>query len=369
MSIRLTPEQLELQSSFRKFLSTEWGQGQRRPHIEARQSTIASCWQRLEDFGAFALFSGEFDVDSPGLRELSVLAHEAGRGLVPEPMVETVFAAGYLLGLVKDELPALRAAFGSEFVDGIVSGEHKVALAMSTFGTPQQVTRRGAASTSRVDCKLSFVTQPHKAALVLFVGQTNDGELRLHLARFGKSKEQRVNATYSNSVDLLRAYQDIELANVATFVFSQQNTLKAQLALMVLFANELAGLATAVVELTAEYTKTRKQFGSPIGGFQAVQHKLADMYARAEATRSLAEFAAWACVHSESQSELVSRAAIMFASNEVPTIVESSIQLHGGIGFTWEYDLHLFLRRAQFLATLSSGTSTSAEALIAACSS
>lgn len=367
MSIRLTTEQLELQSSFRKFLNTEWGQGQRRTHIEAGHPAGDRCWQQLTDFGVFALFSGEFDVDAPGLRELAVLAHEAGKGLVPEAFVETVFAAGYLLALAKEDISSLRSAFDSSFVDGILSGDNKVALAMSTLGLPQKTTRRGSGATLRVDCTLALVTRPPQASSVLFFGETEQGEVRLHLARFGRSKEQRVVATRNNCADLLRAYEQIELANVATFVFSKESTERARRSLMVLFSNELAGMAAAVVDLTTEYTKTRKQFGSPIGGFQAVQHKLADMYAKSEATRSLAEFAAWACVHSETQAELVARAAILFACNEVPLVVESGIQLHGGIGFTWEYDLHLFLRRAQLLATLCAGSATDCDGLIAAC--
>jgi alkylation response protein AidB-like acyl-CoA dehydrogenase len=125
------------------------------------------------------------------------------------------------------------------------------------------------------------------------------------------------------------------------------------LELQVLWAQELSGIAAAVVALTSEYVKTRTQFGKQIGSFQAVQHTLSDMYSRAEASRSLSQFAAWSLAAKQDQGELAGRAALAFATKEVPAIVESAIQLHGGIGFTWEHDLHLYLRRAQFLSLLA----------------
>ncbi len=118
-----------------------------------------------------------------------------------------------------------------------------------------------------------------------------------------------------------------------------------------LLANEAAGVCARAIEITKEYVSTRKQFGKPIGTFQAVQHKLADLFVLAESLRTSAAFATWAGTHSPSQFTLSSAAAASLASEVTTRVVEGCIQLHGGIGFTWEHDLHLFLRRAKVLQT------------------
>lgn len=116
-----------------------------------------------------------------------------------------------------------------------------------------------------------------------------------------------------------------------------------------LLACEAAGVCARAIEITKEYVTTRKQFGKAIGTFQAVQHKLADLFLSAETLRTTSEFACWAGAHSPSQIALSSAAAATLAHDTVCRVVEGCIQLHGGIGFTWEHDLHLFLRRAKVL--------------------
>ncbi|MBN8550873.1 MAG: acyl-CoA dehydrogenase, partial [Deltaproteobacteria bacterium] len=130
-------------------------------------------------------------------------------------------------------------------------------------------------------------------------------------------------------------------------------------------AEELGGMCARVVDLTLEYVKTRKQFGVAIGSFQAVQHKLSDMHLQSEALRSLAAFATWAAQESKEQSELSSRAALAFACEHAPQIIETAIQMHGGIGFTWEYELHLYLRRAKMLELLFGSGEAEHQSLIA----
>jgi alkylation response protein AidB-like acyl-CoA dehydrogenase len=126
-------------------------------------------------------------------------------------------------------------------------------------------------------------------------------------------------------------------------------------------ASELSGICSKVVQMTSDYAKTRKQFGVPVGGFQAVQHQLSDMYLTSEALASMSRFACWALGASPAQSSFASLAAIKFGVENACKVVEKAIQLHGGIGFTWEFDLHFYLRRAQSFAALYSGNSASFE--------
>jgi alkylation response protein AidB-like acyl-CoA dehydrogenase len=131
-------------------------------------------------------------------------------------------------------------------------------------------------------------------------------------------------------------------------------------------ANEIAGACSSVLAMTLDYVKTRKQFGKPIGSFQAVQQSLASAHVDWESIKSLASFAAWACDSNREQFEFTTQAAILAASRFGPEICETALQCHGGIGFTWEYDLHLYLRRVRLIASAFEMTTESARALLEA---
>lgn len=114
-------------------------------------------------------------------------------------------------------------------------------------------------------------------------------------------------------------------------------------------AAEAVGVAQRALELGVEYAKTREQFGRKIGVYQAVSHRLADTYADVELARSLAYWAAWCVAEEDDQAPLAAAAAKAFASEAAVAACERSIQVHGGIGFTWEHPLHRFYKRALWL--------------------
>jgi alkylation response protein AidB-like acyl-CoA dehydrogenase len=112
-------------------------------------------------------------------------------------------------------------------------------------------------------------------------------------------------------------------------------------------AAEMVGGMQRTLEITVEYAKTRKQFGKPIGSFQAVQHQCADMYLETESARSAAYYAAWALEEDAPDAAVAVSIAKMYASDASRTVGNRGIQIHGGMGFTWENDLHLYYRRAK----------------------
>jgi alkylation response protein AidB-like acyl-CoA dehydrogenase len=114
-------------------------------------------------------------------------------------------------------------------------------------------------------------------------------------------------------------------------------------------ACEAVGIAQRALELGVEHAKTRTQFGKPIGTYQAVSHQLADTYTDVELARSLAYWAAWCVAEDDVQAEIASAAAKAFATEAAVRACERSIQVHGGIGFTWEHPLHRFYKRALWL--------------------
>ena len=114
-------------------------------------------------------------------------------------------------------------------------------------------------------------------------------------------------------------------------------------------ACEAVGVAQAVLDLGVDYAKDRRQFGKPIGVYQAVSHKLADTYVETELARSLAYWAAWCVAEGDEQAAVAAAAAKAFASEAAVAACERAIQVHGGIGFTWEHVLHRYYKRAQWI--------------------
>jgi alkylation response protein AidB-like acyl-CoA dehydrogenase len=109
---------------------------------------------------------------------------------------------------------------------------------------------------------------------------------------------------------------------------------------------EAVGIASKALELAVDYAKTREQFGKPIGTYQAVSHQLADTYVETELARSLAYWAAWCVAEDDEQVELACAAAKAYCGDSAVAACERSIQIHGGIGFTWEHVLHVYYKRA-----------------------
>jgi alkylation response protein AidB-like acyl-CoA dehydrogenase len=112
-------------------------------------------------------------------------------------------------------------------------------------------------------------------------------------------------------------------------------------------AAESVGVAARVTAMAVDYAKERKQFGRPIGANQAVSHACAQMYLETEGARNVTLWAAWALDHDPEAARLASYSAKAYASDAAVGVCRSALQVHGGIGFTWEHDLHLFLKRAE----------------------
>ena len=119
----------------------------------------------------------------------------------------------------------------------------------------------------------------------------------------------------------------------------------------VALAGEMLGGMQFALDTTVEYAKERKQFGKAIGSFQSVQHQCADMYLETESVRSAVYYAAWALQENTPDAALAISTAKMYASDACRAVANRSIQLHGGIGFTWESDLHFYFRRAKVSET------------------
>jgi hypothetical protein len=115
----------------------------------------------------------------------------------------------------------------------------------------------------------------------------------------------------------------------------------------VAFSAELLGVAAKALEMAVEYAKVREQFGKPIGSFQAVKHRCADMLVDVEGMRSAVYWAAWCVGAGDADASIAASTAKAWCADASKRVLASALQVHGGIGFTWEHDLHLYLKRAQ----------------------
>ncbi|HMO02146.1 MAG TPA: acyl-CoA dehydrogenase family protein [Oligoflexia bacterium] len=147
------------------------------------------------------------------------------------------------------------------------------------------------------------------------------------------------------TVDITLPFYKLKAACWGCRVIDQKTASQLRALFYLIKAAEIAGCLAKGVELSVEYAKTREQFGSAIGSFQAVSQKLADIYLISESLRALVDFAAWSADNDPPQLELAAYSALIYAQENARSVIEKGIQLHGGIGFTWEHPLHLYLRR------------------------
>jgi hypothetical protein len=167
-------------------------------------------------------------------------------------------------------------------------------------------------------------------------------EARDALGNGGWSRDEIAGAELS-FLDRAVLYEEAGRANVGESLFDDSRPQDEQLAMLAL---EAVGIAAKALELGVAYASTREQFGRKIGVYQAVSHQLADIYVETELSRSLAYWAAWCVAEDDEQAPVAVAAANAYASEAAVAACERSIQVHGGIGFTWEHVLHEYYKRA-----------------------
>jgi Acyl-CoA dehydrogenase, C-terminal domain len=168
-------------------------------------------------------------------------------------------------------------------------------------------------------------------------------EAREVLGNGGWSREDVAELGF---LDRAVLFEEAGRANRGEEFFDADAPREEQLAALSL---EAVGIAAKVLELAVDYAKTREQFGRPIGVYQAVSHKLADTYVETELARSLAYWAAWCVAEGDEQAPVAVAAAKAYCGDAAVSACERSIQVHGGIGFTWEHVLHVYYKRALWI--------------------
>ena len=314
----------------------------------------AVAWAHLVELGLAGL-TVEVSYGGSGLGdvELAVVCEQLGRGLVPTPYFATVALGASALRIAGDEVQRHR------FLPSLASGARTATLA---FLGGDRFTLEPATSLSvtqvvggyRLDGRLGFVLDGDTADLI--VVRAGDGLFVLDTAILGPA--EGLIRTRTPSLDMTRPLARLELRGlvvpadtrlaVTASVAMPSIIHRAQIAL----AAEQAGGARRCLEMSADYAKVRTQFGRPIGSFQAISHRCADLMVEVETARTAAWYGAFVGSTGSTDLEAVAALAASTCGAAFLKCAGENIQIHGGIGFTWEHDAHLFYKRARASAAL-----------------
>ena len=309
MDFSFTAEQDALRASAREVLTKEAGPASYRAVMDGPTGTSEALWTTIGSLGwtgaAISESSGGLGL---GLIELVVLQEELGRALAPAPFFSTVCHAAVL---------ADAAGGGADFLARVAAGEVRASVASGPHDTA--------------------VPDAHLAdALVVVDGGS------VYLAESGA-----FTATQRPSLDLCRRMSDVTVDLAAATRIGDLDA-GARDRTAVLLAAEAVGICDAVLARSVEHVREREQFGRAIGSYQAISHRLANMLALTEMARSHTYNAAWCLEEGTPEGALAAASAKASAADAVREVTTGGIQVHGGIGFTWEHDLHLYLRRGRF---------------------
>jgi alkylation response protein AidB-like acyl-CoA dehydrogenase len=279
-----------------------------------------------------------------GIVELAVLFEEMGYALAPSPLLSNTVAALAIAAGGSDEQR-------QRYLPQLASGELRATPALVDAGVPAEPGTFAMGAEADGD---GVVLNGEKTLVMdaasadLFLVATADG--RRHLVEKGADG---VTISPEESIDLTRRLSSIRFEGVRV---APENTLPAGpedyfppvfLRACVALAAESTGVAQRALEMSVAYAKDRQQFGRPIGAYQAVSHRCAQMLLETENSRSAVYGAAWAADAEPESLPLAASMAKAYASDAGWRVPDAAIQVHGGIGFTWEHDLHFFLKRGR----------------------
>ena len=320
MDLELSTQQQELRNEFRRMMSDCSGNDARRAAMDLTGAVDRGLWKRLADTGVFSLRMPEGDGGlGAGLAEAAIIHEEIGRAAVPGPVTVTSVLAPHVPG-ASDGTAVVAAAFTTSrpVVIEHLAGADLVAL---MGRTEVRLIAADAIAAEMLPAPLDPLTPIHVAT----------GDL-------------------SGAEPIL----GVEAANG---IFEEGTLLTAAASV---------GLAAGAVDMATSYAKERTQFGRPIGSFQAIKHLIADAHAGTEVARAAVHSAAVG-IDEAAPAAAIARAvfgARLLASRAAAKATRACIQVHGGMGYTWEVDAHLFLKRALVLDTHFDPPSTSRERLL-----
>jgi alkylation response protein AidB-like acyl-CoA dehydrogenase len=356
MDFGFSEEQEMLRRSAHDFLTKETPMPHVRRMMEDEVGYSVEVWRKMAELGWMGLVFPQA-VGGAGfdLVDLAVVLEEMGRVVMPGPFFSTVLLGGQSLLEGGDEAQKAR------YLKPLVAGELKTTLAMleSSAGWDAEgiaATATADAGGFRLNGTKLFVPDAHVADLIVVATRTDTSKGTEGISLFAVDvPKEGVSVTLLETMDPTRKLCEVKLDQVRVgpdalvgargggWAILERVTDRAKVALCA----EMCGGAERVLEMSVEYAKVRVQFDRPIGTFQAIQHKCANMLTLVESAKAATYHAAWALGNDAAGAPLAAAMAKAYASDAYRTVTAEAIQIHGGIGFTWEHDLHLYFKRAK----------------------
>jgi alkylation response protein AidB-like acyl-CoA dehydrogenase len=357
MDFGFNQEQELLRATARKFFENECTSEFVRARMAEPAGVTDAFWAKLAEQGWLGLvYPEQYGGTGLGFVDLTVLMEEMGRAVMPGPFFSTVLLGGLTI------LEAGSDAQKTEWLGKISAGEARATLAFTEpnarwDAAAVTVSARASGGGFTLSGTKLFVPDAHLADVLVVVARTREGTRPEEgLSLFLVPRAARgVGVTLLPTMDQTRKLCEVTFADVAVgadALLGPRDGAWAPLARVldratVALCAEMCGGAQRVLDMTTEYAKIRIAFGKPIGSYQGVKHKAADMLVEIENAKSLTYYAAWAVDENVPEAPLAASMAKAYVSDAFRRAAGTGIQLHGGIGFTWEHDLHLYFKRAK----------------------
>jgi alkylation response protein AidB-like acyl-CoA dehydrogenase len=349
MNFGFSEEQEELRKMVRRFLEEKSPESEVRRLMATSEGYDPAVWSQMANELALQALGipEEFGGQGFGPVELYVVFEEMGAALFCSPYFSTVALAANALLFVGNEQD--KAAF----LPGIASGATIATLAVTDDAGQWELANTSTTATRSSDGFIlngvrNYVTDGSTATLLLVPAMTDKGLSLFAVQGDAKGVARESLAT----MDQTRKQSRIEFHDVSATLVGDEGAALAgleatlQVAAAALAAEQVGG-AQRVLDSSVEYAKNRVQFGRPIGSFQAIKHKCADMLLDVESAKSAAYYAAWAAQERNDELPIAASLAKSFCSEAYFHCAAENVQIHGGIGFTWEHSAHLYFKRAK----------------------
>jgi alkylation response protein AidB-like acyl-CoA dehydrogenase len=349
VNFAFSEEQEELRRTVRAFLEDKSPSAEVRRLMETEEGYDPAVWEQMgSQLGLQGLaIPEEYGGSGYSYVELIVVLEEMGRALLTAPYFSTVALAANAILHSGDD------AAKKELLGGIASGETIATLAMTedsgrwdAEGITATATKSGDGYT--IDGHKMFVLDGHTANLIIVAAKTGDS-----ISLFTVSGDaEGLTRTPLATMDQTRKQARLEFAGTPAKLLGTEGegwpvlSRVLDLAAVALAAEQVGG-AQKCLDMSVDYAKVRVQFGRPIGSFQAIKHKCADMLLEVESAKSAAYYAGWAAAELNDELPTVASLAKAYCSDAYFHAAAENIQIHGGIGFTWEHDAHLYFKRAK----------------------
>ncbi|MBI4562634.1 MAG: acyl-CoA dehydrogenase [Candidatus Rokubacteria bacterium] len=361
MDFAFTPDQQLLRQSVRAFLAEEAPPKVVRALMDDPLGYSEPLWGEMAALGWLGLpFAEPYGGAGLGMVELALVLEETGRAAFPSPYFPSVVLAGSTLALAGS--PAQK----EKLLTGIAGGRVRATLAFleggldwGPGGISMRAERQGSSFVLRGVKR--FVPWAHAAEVILVPARTSSGDGPPGISLFLVDRATPgISVSPMTGIDLTTRWAEVFFSEVVVpgdALLGAEGRAWAALESTLQIAAvgaaaEMLGAARRCLTMSTEYAKVREQFGQPIGSFQAIKHKCAEMLLEVENAHSAVYYAAWALDAKAPDAAVAASVAKSYVGDAARRVSGEAIQVHGGIGFTWEYDLHLYFKRAKALEPL-----------------